>query len=194
MPENAWYYESVTGAYAMGLIDGTAPDTYSPDSNMTVASAIKLSACMHQLCHDGKVTLTNGSPYWYSSYYDYCRDNGIIPKTANAFEPGYNELLASANVNITRAQYALLFSRALPASALPEVNNIPDDILPDVDMTMSVFDQAIYTLYRAGIVNGTDAKGTFKPDSYIRCSEVAAILMRMMDPTARVGAPAMPGK
>ena len=48
--------------------------------------------------------------------------------------------------------------------------------------------------YRAGILSGVDAKGTFNPSDNIKRSEVAAILIRMMDKTARVGAPKELGK
>ena len=43
----------------------------------------------------------------------------------------------------------------------------------------------IYTFYRAGILTGSDAQGTFNPDSSIKRSEVAAILIRMYDANAR---------
>ena len=43
-------------------------------------------------------------------------------------------------------------------------------------------------------VNGSDPKGTFNPDRMIKRSEVAAIVVRMMDPTARVPAPTELGK
>ena len=49
---------------------------------------------------------------------------------------------------------------------------------------------AIYAFYRAGILNGTDAQGTFNRTGTIKRSEVAAIIIRMMDPSFRVGAPA----
>jgi len=51
-------------------------------------------------------------------------------------------------------------------------------------------EEAIYTFYRAGILNGTDAKGTFNRTGNIKRSEVAAIVVRMMNPEQRVGAPA----
>ena len=148
VPTGAWYYSSVLGAHKMGLINGKTETLYMPENNMTYAEAVKLAACMHQLYNDGEVTLTNGSPYWYSSYFEYCRDNGIIPEKSNAFEPGCDDLLKIADTTITRA----------------------------------------------GIVNGRDIRGTFIPDSNIQRSEVAAILIRMMDPTARVAAPAELGK
>ena len=39
--------------------------------------------------------------------------------------------------------------------------------------------------YRAGILTGSDAKGTFKPTSSIKRSEVAAILSRMYNENVR---------
>ena len=43
----------------------------------------------------------------------------------------------------------------------------------------------IYTLYRAGVLNGSDRSGTFYPTSLIRRSEAAAILIRAFDEEAR---------
>ncbi len=193
VPESAWYYESVRGANKMGLINGTSATTYSPGNNMTVCEAMKLAACMHQLYNDGEVTLTGGSP-WYKPYYDYCRDNGIISASGTAYEPSYDDYMSRAAKPITRSEYVFLFSRALPDSALPGVNTIPDNSIPDVKLTQSLYDQAIYKMYRAGILCGSDVKGTFNPDNNIQRSEVAAILIRMMDPAARVAAPSQLGQ
>lgn len=173
-----WFYESVKGAHKMGLIDGMTPTTYVPYGNMTYAQAIKLAACMNQRYNDGKVTLTNGSPNWYDSYVAYCMQKGII-----------NQNYASViNNNIDRQTYAYIFANALPAKALKAKNSIPDNAIPDVKSDNKYYKE-IYTLYRAGICNGNDEKGTFNPNSNIRRSEVAAILIRMMDEKARVGAP-----
>ena len=48
------------------------------------------------------------------------------------------------------------------------------------------FASDIYEFYRAGILTGSDAKGTFHPASSIKRSEVATILLRMFDAAARV--------
>ncbi|MBQ8396820.1 MAG: S-layer homology domain-containing protein [Clostridia bacterium] len=193
VPETAWYYQWVQGAHRMGLINGKTTTTYVPDANMNWAEAVKLAACMHQLYHNGAVTLENGDP-WYMSYLDYCRAQGIVPEASTAELPGYADIAARAGEPITRAEYVWLFSRALPAEALPAVNTIPDNSIPDVKTTDSALDDGIYLFYRAGILNGMDAYGTFSPDSHIRRSDVAAILMRLMDASYRVGAPAQLGK
>ena len=44
----------------------------------------------------------------------------------------------------------------------------------------------IYELYRAGILTGSDAKGTFHAESTIKRSEAATILLRMYDSSVRI--------
>ena len=190
VPADAWFYGWVERAHRMGLINGKSETAYMPDAEMTWAEAVKLAACMHQLYHDGRVTLTNGNP-WYMSYLDYCLAQGIVSHAPTQEMPGYQEIYDRAGVPISRAAYVCLFSRALPPEALPAVNTIPDNAIPDVPVSDGILDDGIYLFYRAGILNGMDGYGTFSPDSGIRRSDVAAILVRMMDPAHRVGPPAL---
>ena len=80
--------KSVRAAWEKDLIDGVTRTLYKPDDTLTVAQAIKLSAALHQMLNNnGKVTLRNGSPYWYSSYVSYAVDNGIIEKMYLDYTP-----------------------------------------------------------------------------------------------------------
>jgi len=115
--------------------------------------------------------LKNGDP-WYMSYVDYAVENGIISGDYDWNAPA------------TRAGYMEIFANALPDSALPEINIIADNAIADVPM-VNENAEAIYKLYRAGIVLGIDDVHNCSPDSNIKRSEVAAILIRMMDATAR---------
>lgn len=170
--DSNWYYSDVLYAVRLGLVNGKSETEYKPEDNLTYAEAIKLAACMHQLYTTGEITLKNGNP-WYQSYVDYCVDNGIIYKEYN-----YNE-------KATRSGYMVIFANALPDEALEEVNNVPDNSIPDVPM-MRAFSSGVYKLYRAGILQGSDAEHNCKPLDNIKRSEVAAILARMMDKTKRV--------
>ena len=170
--ESDWFYNDVKGAVEMGLINGKSETEYKPNDNLTYAEAIKLAACMNQLYTEGKVTLKNGDP-WYQTYVDYCVDNGIIDKYYD-----YDE-------KATRAGYMVIFAHALPDDALPKINNVADDSIPDVPMTRA-YAPEIYKLYRAGILHGSDEEHSCKPLDNIKRSEVAAILSRMMDETKRV--------
>ncbi len=170
---DSWYYNDVMNAVKLGLINGKSPETFAPDDNLTYAEAIKLAACMHQLYVQGNITLKNGTENWYDTYFDYCRANKITDK---GYTPGENA---------TRAGYMEIFAHALPKEALEAINNVPDGSIPDVNM-LSGYSEEVYLLYRAGILQGSDAEHNCKPYDNIKRSEVAAILTRMMDKTKRV--------
>ena len=194
VPKNAWYYSVVSRAYAEGLINGkvkNGQNVFDPNANMTMAEVLKLAACVRQLLVDGKVTLTNskdGSP-WYMSYYNYLKDNGRLQSV----------LIDYTNFKkpVTRGEMVRIFWNVMPASSLKQRNVIGEGAIPDVDTHNSehvVFSTAVYSFYRAGIVSGSDEYGTFHPDNNIRRSEVAAILVRIIDPSMRVAAPAKLGR
>ena len=173
--ESDWFYSDVESAVELGLINGKGNNTYCPNDNLTYAEAVKLAACMHQKYTRGKVTLENGSP-WYKTYFDYCVDKKIITDDYESFP--FNE-------KATRAGYMMIFANALPKKALGAQNTVPDNSIPDIDMSVE-YAEAVYKLYRAGIVAGSDAEHNCEPDSNIKRSEVAAIISRMMDEEKRV--------
>ena len=174
VPEDAWYRKDVENAYKNGLINGKSEKRYAPNDNMTYAEAIKLACTIYQLYYDGEVTLTNGSDVWYSTYMDYALENRIV-------RTDYSSV---ANEYVTRKEFVNIFYGALPLKEFAKINNVEDNIIPDVKIG-DAYSGEIYTFYRAGILTGNDAKGTFKPDSNISRSEVAAIVTRMLDSGAR---------
>ena len=185
VPTTEWYYTYVEQANKLGLINGKSADTYAPNMNMTWAEAIKLACCLNLLDQGfDPNSLGNGPIVWYSTYMDYALANGILDK----------DMSAVADTLVTRGEYVTIFARALPDSVFGAKNTIPADSIPDVAGPSSEQEKAIYKFYRAGIVNGTDAYGTFKPDDNVIRAEVAAILVRIMAPENRVAAPAMLGK
>lgn len=174
---SSWYYDSVRTAWEKNLIDGVTRTLYKPDDTLTVAQAIKLSAALHQMLNNnGKVTLRNGSPYWYSSYVSYAVDNGIIEKMYLDYTP------AQMNAPVKRNEFVHIFYGAM--SDYRQINTVADNKIPDV-ITTDTYALEIYTFYRAGILTGSDKNGTFYPTNDIKRSEVAAILSRMYDKTAR---------
>lgn len=174
---SSWYYDSVRTAWEKDLIDGVTRTLYKPDDTLTVAQAIKLSAALHQMLNNnGKVTLRNGSSYWYSSYVSYAVDNGIIEKMYLDYTP------AQMNAPVKRNEFVHIFYGAM--SDYRQINTVADNKIPDV-ITTDTYALEIYTFYRAGILTGSDKNGTFYPTNDIKRSEVAAILSRMYDKTAR---------
>jgi len=177
---NDWYYSDLNIIYEKGIINGKTATEFKPNDNMTYAEAIKLAACLHQLYHEGEITLINGNP-WYQPYYDYCKEKRIIAE-GGAYPH---------DVKITRARYMLIFAKALPHEELATINDVPNNSIPDVpydpgkDEEENWLGASIYRLYRAGIVCG-DAEHNCKPHDYIKRSEVVAVLARMLFPDRRI--------
>ena len=168
-----WFHVNIVSDYELKLMLGREENFFDTDSYMTVAEALTIAARMHSIYYTGKADFPVSEP-WYQVYTDYCSANGI----ANIAD-------YDLNMPVTRAQFAEIFANSLPDEAFAEINEIPDDAIPDVKMGDN-FAAAIYQLYRAGILIGNDEEGTYAPNAFIRRMEVAAITTRMALPELRV--------
>ena len=170
--QGEWYAESVKTAYELGLVKGSSDTTFAPGGSITVAATLALACRLHSIYETGAASFTQGDP-WYQVYVDYAQQKGIFSAGAGV---DFNAA--------TRRQFASILAKALPAEALTGKNSIPDGAIPDVAMTDdSAAD--IYALYRAGVLTGNDALGTFAPESTIDRASVSAIVSRMADPALR---------
>ena len=170
---NDWFYESVKSAWEQELIDGVTARYYMPDNTLTVAQAVKLAAALHQKQSVGFVTLQNGGTHWYDNYVNYAVANSLI-------EAAYQSKSAEdMNKAVTRAEFVHILSKLLNAGTINTVNNIPDVKSGDA------YADEIFAFYRAGILTGSDRLGTFHPESSLKRSEAAAILVRLYDATQR---------
>ena len=171
---NDWFYEPVKSAWQNDLIDGVTARYFKPERSLTVAQAVKLAAALHQKQSVGFVTLQNGGAHWYDNYVNYAVVNGLI-------EAAYQSKSAEAmNAPVTRAEFVHILSKTLVgAKQLNTVNSIPDVKAGDA------YADEIFAFYRAGILTGSDRLGTFHPESSLKRSEAAAILVRLYDATQR---------
>ncbi len=143
-------------------------DGFNPSGNLTVAEALVLACRLNSMYYGGTGVFQQGSP-WYQVYVDYAIEKNMIVA-------GQYYYMAPA----TRLQFATILCSALPPEALPIINSVPEGAIPDV-----ASDAAVYSLYRAGILTGSDEQGTFHPESNIARCEVAAIVTRMAIPELR---------
>ena len=173
VPQSAWFFEGVRSVYERGLIEGKAADRFDPYGDLTIAETIKLAAMLHKGYHAGSVDFAPGSP-WYAPYVDYASSNGI-PAGA------YRNLNAAA----TRADFAIIISSALLDEAVTPINRVANGAIPDVFESYS-FGQAVYRLYRAGVLGGSDSAGTFFPGRTLSRAEAATIIMRTVEANKRV--------
>jgi hypothetical protein len=172
--EKEWYASSVADAYEMGLMTGVTDKTFDPMGNVTLAQAITMAARVHSIYRTGAESFGKTDP-WYQAYVDYAYKNGVI-----------GQALYGGNVEkeATRAQFAEIFAASLPADGLISINKVEDGAIPDVPMS-SGNAAAVYKLYRAGILTGSDGKGNFYASRPITRAEAAAIVSRMGDSGAR---------
>ena len=171
VPETFWGAANVARAYELGLMKGTDAG-FDPNGNVTLAQAVTMAARLHSIYTTGTEDFAQGQ-IWYQVYVDYALEKGILTGTYGDW-----------NGDATRAQFAAILAAALPPEALEAVNAVADGAVPDVSMEDEAA-EAIYRLYRAGILTGNDEKGTFTPEAGITRAAAAAILTRRADPALR---------
>ena len=172
VPAGEWYAANVQAAYELGLMEGSSASTFNPSGNLTIAEALVLACRLHSTYVGDGATFAGSGGAWYQPYVDYAVETAIL-------SPGtYSDYTATA----TRAQFASILAAALPAEALTAINSVT--ALPDVAAD-AAYAPAALSLYNAGVLTGSDAAGSFKPDTTIQRSEVATIVTRMADPSLR---------
>ncbi|MDR1589496.1 MAG: trypsin-like peptidase domain-containing protein [Oscillospiraceae bacterium] len=172
----AWYAASVKSAYELGLIDGRGGGKFDPAGTLTIAEAVKLAVTVHRIYNAAPRPLAGGSP-WYAPYMEYARANGIAG--AELPNPG---------ARASRSDFAVILASALPEEELTPINRIDDGAIPDVAAGYS-YGPAVYALYRAGVLTGAAADGSFYPGRGVSRAEAAAVISRMALPDARASSP-----
>ena len=171
VPGDAWFYSDVLSAFSLGLVNGKSAKVFAPYDGILLSEAVKLASCLNERFLTGTVTLGNGQGVWYEPYVAYAEEHGIT----DGGEVWERQAL--------RGEVMELFARAVP---LDPVNDIPDGSIPDVPMDHPHAD-AIYALYRAGVIQGTDADSHLcEPDVWVTRAEIAATMTRLTDPAARL--------
>jgi len=169
--EGDWFFADVLNAIDMGFIHGKTSTIFDPDTNLTIAETLTLASSIHQLRNTGSITLSNGNP-WYQPYVDYALANGLVDHTYDNYD-----------AFIGRGEFVSIFFRTLPESEYPAVNAAADNSIPDVKLS-DPYGREIYVFYRAGIITGYE-DGWFRPERQIERSEIATLISRMFDPSAR---------
>jgi len=171
--QSAWYYAGVRSVFERGIMDGKSSTVFDPSGRLTLAETIKIAASLHKGFYTGSMDFDAGTP-WYAPYVEYALSNDI-PVGA------YRNLNAAA----TRSDFALIVGGSLPDEALTPINRIANGAIPDVYESYS-YGQAVYRLYRAGVLTGSDNAGTYYPGRTLTRAEAATIIMRVVDASARV--------
>ena len=165
---------------------GTVPDTEStyanlftegalesaPEENITAKELMSAAVRLHSTLCGGSLS----TEYNLDTYYNYALTNGI-------FEDG---VYTSETQLVTKAQVVTALYNAVKTQVdLTEINPLVGDYIPDGDVTASYYNAALCFI-EAGIVDGTDEYGSFKPGNNVKRYELAAMIDRIFNPAERI--------
>ncbi|MBR3416897.1 MAG: S-layer homology domain-containing protein [Clostridia bacterium] len=165
-----WYYGNVKYVYENGIMKGTSDTEFSPDGTLTRAMCV---AILHRAAGEPtvnvKLKFTDLAPgEYYEKPVIWAFARGIVKgRTENEFVP---------DGNITRAEFATMLFRYMKASRLT-LTETNDSVPTDADKIPEFAADAVYALYRAGIVTGKGG-GVFDPGADITRAETAAMIER----------------
>lgn len=182
---NFWAYDAIMAMTKQGLFKGTTTPvngigTFAPQSSMTRAEF--LTVVTRYLFAD-EVAAKEGnvvSKYnlWYYPYWLVAVEQGIIKNTD--FESVYD-----MSKPITRQEMAYIM-----ANVLKHLDTVPDgristSKIADYRNISSKYRDSVLICYSAGIIYGTDSKGTFAPKDYVTRAQGASVLYRLITPEVR---------
>ena len=124
--EKDYFFVSVGFATEKGILNGVGNGRFSPWDNLTVAEAIKISACIHANFHEKDIHPLAGSNHWADVYHDYAVENGIIDETDFSN--------ADFDNTVTRDRLFFILANTLPDSeyiAINETELAPQKFAPD---------------------------------------------------------------
>ena len=172
VPEDIWCADNVKSAYEFGIMDGREEGRFDVGGSLTVAETITMACRIHSACTGADLPEGAGAGTWYQPYLDYAADHGVL------------WAFADYNAPVSRGDFAVIMDSALAEMTLPVISSVERGAIPDVAEGAACY-EAVYRLYDAGILTGSDKRGTFSPDSSITRGEAAALISRIADPSLR---------
>lgn len=178
-----WAYEAIEYVYNSGIMNGTTPTTFSPNTSLNRAMLITTlwrmmgepAAAFQPVFSDVQST----APAWYRDAVMWAYENGIVRGIDGRFDP-YGE--------ITREQFAAMLYRY--AQLVGVCTNVPEffnlDSFQDRDKISSWAEPYMYWAVLHELIQGVDAQ-TLAPGGTATRAQTAAILMRFLERLADEG-------
>ena len=161
-----WFYPYVKAGNELGLIYGTSPTTFSPQSKLTLAQVVTFAArTAARFNGDTDPTIND----WKAGAYDYCVVNGYISEIELPF--------ATLDREATRLEMVRIMDPIIPKSVFKDSVPVPSGSIPDVKES-DPYGAMIYRWYRAGMLTGTGG-GAFSGNSTMDRAAMAAVLCRI---------------
>lgn len=167
--ENFWAGEAINYLAQKEIISGTGNGSFEPYRNVTREEFTKMLILANDLMVDYAVpTFDDAARHdWFYPYVASAQNTGIVT--------GYSADCFGVGDNITRQDMAVLIYRAFLHKGT-ELKSVRDSITFFDDAEIDDYAKdAVYSLYKAGIINGFD-NGSFGPGKYATRAEAAKML------------------
>ncbi len=184
---NDWYYYSVKNVYELGIMTGKSENDFDADGEVTLAEAISIAARIHAKYYNIRDAFYTTHP-WHATYFDYAMRNHfkILNENNMIIEIDWSiRKDIDYDQKISRACFAVMICSLFESSVFEKINHVPMGAISDVNIK-SCYAPAVYELYSAGILNGSDSEGHFNPEKAIKRSELATIINRIIFPIQRI--------
>lgn len=188
-------------------MNGSGASRFTPQGTVTTAKAATLAARIHSLTHGGDGTMLyiaqEGALVFLpdfgetsNGYIDRCRQLMAIPTPEQWYrdamwyleQNGLRKALVFQPSDQTATRLQLAQAIALTAGELEPINQVS----PAPDLYDDQWD-LVKPLYEAGILNGVDGYGTFRPQGALSRAEAAAMAARVLRPDLRLTGGRHPG-
>lgn len=160
--ESDYFYVEVEVASERGFINGIGNNQFDPYSDLTIAQAIKLSACIHAVFYENDIKPYDNMEHWADAYYDYVIENKIIT------EEDFSK--ADFDKPVTRDRLFYIFANTLPDSEYIEINETqfaPENMTNDY----------VKKLFCAGIIIGNE--NGFELENAITRADSSIVVSRL---------------
>ncbi len=164
-----WFYENVMNAAAKGYVSGMGDGTFQPNGNTTraqfasmIAKAMGFDPETDEI--DVETALVDvPATHWGAKAIAFCAENGYMNGDADGnFRP---------DANITRQEVASVLVNTF------KLTNEGTKDFPDDALIASWAKSNVYAAKAAGLMNGDQGTGNFRPTDYIKRAESASIMM-----------------
>lgn len=157
-----WFESNVRVCFEEKIMMGNSDHTFSPYGTLTEEECAALAARLRARSRGETVPTQQAGEPWYAPVIRYLEDLDL------GITPG---------VQCSRGRFLVMLGAVLEDQALEPICEV--DILPDTD------DPNVLRFYRAGILNGKDAYGTFQATGTLFRAEAAAMVSRILVPELR---------
>lgn len=172
----AWYAEAVDYAVTYGMVNGTSPTTFSPNSTMIRAQFVTILGRMDGQVDGGVIDIPNYMDVhprqYYSNHIKWAWESGVTDEQSTSFRP---------EDNITRSEMVIIIGKYLEYAGvtLPDEEGVPA-AFADASKISAAAKPYAEVLRKCGLVVG-DNNANLNPDSNMTRAEGVTVFMRLRE-------------